>query len=81
MGCLTLRNAMVRRDAPISGLSSGDGSISLHHLRDIALMLMPVLFGVRRSHRRLGLAQKLMDQAAASMVEAFDVRVNGIEIV
>ena len=29
---------------------------------------------VKRSHRRLGLAQKLMDQAAASMVEAFDVR-------
>ena len=29
---------------------------------------------VKRSHRRLGLAAKLMDQAAASMVEAFDVR-------
>eukprot|EP00041_Stephanoeca_diplocostata_P005708 m.66531 g.66531 ORF g.66531 m.66531 type:complete len:190 (-) comp15955_c0_seq1:3164-3733(-) len=27
---------------------------------------------VKRSHRRLGLAQKLMDQAAQSMVEAFD---------
>lgn len=29
---------------------------------------------VKRSHRRLGLAQKLMDQAAASMVEAFDAK-------
>ena len=27
---------------------------------------------VKRSHRRLGLAQKLMDRAATSMVEAFD---------
>jgi len=29
---------------------------------------------VKRSHRRLGLAQKLMDQTAASMVEAFNAK-------
>jgi ribosomal protein S18 acetylase RimI-like enzyme len=29
---------------------------------------------VKRSHRRLGLAKKLMDQAAAAMVEAFDAK-------
>ena len=29
---------------------------------------------VKRSHRRLGLAAKLMDQAASSMVEAFGAK-------
>lgn len=29
---------------------------------------------VKRSHRRLGLANKLMDQAAGSMVEAFGAK-------
>lgn len=29
---------------------------------------------VKRSHRRLGLAQKLMDQASEAMVECFDAK-------
>ncbi|XP_071537401.1 late secretory pathway protein AVL9 homolog isoform X4 [Panulirus ornatus] len=34
---------------------------------------------VRRSHRRLGLAQKLMDQTARAMVECFNANISEIE--
>ena len=33
-----------------------------------------VLQAVKRSHRRLGLAQKLMDQASRAMVESFNAK-------
>lgn len=39
------------------------------HVRDCSLIQ-----AVKRSHRRLGLAQKLMDQASRAMVECFDAK-------
>lgn len=40
-----------------------------------ALKLLPsFLQAVKRSHRRLGLAQKLMDQASRAMIENFNAK-------
>ena len=38
------------------------------------LMLFYSILAVKRSHRRLGLAQKLMDQTARAMVETFNAK-------
>lgn len=40
----------------------------------LTVTLMYVFQAVKRSHRRLGLAQKLMDQASRAMIENFNAK-------
>ena len=42
--------------------------------RNMNVVLLMYPQAVKRSHRRLGLAQKLMDQASRAMVECFNAQ-------
>lgn len=56
-----------------SSLSSLE-AIFLSMASPCLLIALPLCQAVKRSHRRLGLAQKLMDQASRAMIENFNAK-------